>query len=82
MGFLPCILFFFFFSPFFGRAMPHATWKFPGQGSNPNHSSDNAGFLNPLHHKRTPYPLFLFRGSCLIQTKTQTLRTLRVESGQ
>ena len=37
--------FFFFFFFFFGHA--HGVWKFPGQGSNPCHRSDNA--KAPIH---------------------------------
>ena len=37
------VFFFFFFLGFFGHA--HGMWKFPGQDSNPCHSSDNAGSL-------------------------------------
>ena len=46
------------FINFFGCA--HGMWKFPGQGSNPCHSSDpsccsdNSQILNLLYHKRTP----------------------------
>ena len=41
---------------FFGHT--HGMWKFPGQGSNPQHGSDpnhRYEILNLLHHQRIPF---------------------------
>ena len=58
-------IFLFLFKQIFGHS--HSMWKFPGQGLNLCPSSDpkllqwQCQILNPLHHKRTPLFINLFK---------------------
>ena len=71
------ILFYFIFFPFFGHLW--GIWKFLGQGSNPQHSADNARSLTvrPSGNSFFPLPLpsflLLFLNTILLEYSWHTM---------